>query len=185
MGQYVGLDVSLKETRVHVLDEQGQRVWRGSCASTPEAIEAAIRKHAPQAVRIGLETGPLTTWLWQALTDVGLPMTCLDARKAKAVLNMRINKTDENDAEGLAHLVRSLLGARTQLLGIVTELSNQIRGVMKTFGLVVPKGGGRIFEANVRRLLEGEAAVAGVIVPLLEAWRAVRERTAALDRQLL
>ena len=138
MGQYVGLDVSLKETKVHVLDEQGQRVWRGRCASTPEAIEAVIRKHAPQAVRIGLETGPLTTWLWQALTDVGLPMTCLDARKAKAALNMRTNKTDANDAEGLAHLVRSgwycevrvkgreamlvrsLLGVRTQLLGIVS-----------------------------------------------------------------
>src|SRR3954471_10691140 len=93
----------------------------------------------------------------------------------------------DNDAEGLAHLVRSgwyrevrvksreamlsrsLLGARTQLLGIGTELSNQIRGLMKTFGLVVPKGAGRIFEANVRRLLEGEAAVAAIMLPLLEA----------------
>ena len=159
MGQYVGLDVSLEETKVHVLDEQGKRVWHGTCVSHPAAIEATIRKHAPEAVRIGLETGPLTTWLWQALTDAGLPMVCLDARQAKAALNMRINKTDDNDAEGLAHLVRSgwyrevrvksreamlvrsLLGARTQLLGIVTELSNQIRGLMKTFGLVVPKGG--------------------------------------------
>ena len=86
-------------------------------------------------MRIGLETGPLTTWLWQALTDAGLPMVCLDARQAKAALNMRINKTDDNDAEGLAQLVRSgwyrevrvksreamlvrsLIGARTQLLG--------------------------------------------------------------------
>ena len=162
----------------------------------PTAIEATIRKHAPEAVRIGLETGPLTTWLWQALTEVGLPMVCLDARQAKAALNMRINKTDDNDAEGLAHLVRSgwyrevrvksreamlarsLLGARTQLLGIVTELSNQIRGLMKTFGLVVPKGAGKIFEANVRRLLEGEAAVAAIMLPLLEAWRAVRVRAA-------
>jgi hypothetical protein len=59
MGQYVGLDVSLKETKVHVLDEQGQRVWRGRCASTPEAIEAVIRKHAPQAVRIGLDADDL------------------------------------------------------------------------------------------------------------------------------
>jgi transposase len=203
MGQYVGLDVSLDETKVHVLDEQGRRVWRGSCASTPEAIEVTIRKHAPDAVRIGLETGPLTTWLWQALTDAGLPMVCLDARQAKAALNMRINKTDDNDAEGLAHLVRSgwyrevrvksreamlvrsLLGARTQLLGMVTDLSNQIRGLMKTFGLVVPKGAGKIFEANVRRLLEGEALVAGVVLPLLESWRAVRARAADLDRQLL
>jgi transposase len=203
MGQYVGLDVSLDETKVHVLDEQGRRVWRGSCASTPEAIEVTIRKHVPDAVRIGLETGPLTTWLWQALTDAGLPMVCLDARQAKAALNMRINKTDDNDAEGLAHLVRSgwyrevrvksreamlvrsLLGARTQLLGMVTDLSNQIRGLMKTFGLVVPKGAGKIFEANVRRLLEGEALVAGVVLPLLESWRAVRARAADLDRQLL
>ena len=73
MGQYVGLDVSLEETKVHVLDEQGKRVWRGTCVSHPAAIEATICKHAPDAVRIGLETGPLTTWLWQALTDAGLP----------------------------------------------------------------------------------------------------------------
>ena len=166
-----------------------------SCASTRTAIEAAIRKHAPQAVRIGLETGPLTTWLWQALTDAGLPMVCLDARKAKAALNMGTNKTDANDAEGLAHLVRSgwyrevrvkgreamlvrsLLGARTQLLGIVTELSNQIRGVMKTFGLVVPKGGRRGSSrptcagcSRARRRWPASS------LPLLEAWRAVRAR---------
>ena len=197
MGQYVGLDVSLDETKVHVLDEQGKRV--GACASHPAMIEATIRQHAPEAVRIGLETGPLTTWLWQALTEVGLPMACLDARQAQAALNMKINKTDDNDAEGLAHLVRSgwyrevrvksreamltrsLLGARTQLLGIVTDLSNQI--LLKT--LVVPKGAGKIFEANVRRLLEGEPAVAAIILPLLESWRAVRVRAAELDRQLL
>jgi transposase len=201
MGQYVGLDVSLEVTTVHVLDEQGKRVWHGTCISHPAAIEATIRKHAPEVVRIGLETGPLTTWLWQALTDAGLPMVCLDARQAKAALNMRINKTDDNDAEGLAQLVRSgwyrevrvksreamlvrsLIGARTQLLGIVTELSNQIRGLMKT--LVVPKGAGTVFEANVRRLLEDEAAVAAIVVPLLDSWRAVRTQAADLDRQLL
>jgi transposase len=167
MGQYVGLDVSLETTKVHVLDEQGKRVWRGTCVTHPTAIEATIRKHAPEVVRIGLETGPLTTWLWQALTDVGLPMVCLDARQAKAALNMKINKTDDNDAEGLAQLVRSgwyrevrvksreamlersLLGARTQLLNMVTDLPNQIRGLMKTFGLVVPKGAGTVFETNV------------------------------------
>jgi transposase len=203
MGQYVGLDVSLDETKVHILDEQGKRIWRGACASHPAVIEATIRKHAPDVVRIGLETGPLTTWLWHALTKVGLPMACLDARHAQAALNLKINKTDDNDAEGLAQLVRSgwyrevrvksheamltrsLLGARTQLLEIVTDLSNQIRGLMKTFGLVVPKGAGTIFEANVRRLLEGADAVAAIVLPRLESWRAVRARAAELDRQLL
>ena len=67
MGQYVGLDVSLDETKVHVLDDQGKRVWRGACVSHPAAMEAMIRRHAPEVVRIGLETGPLTTWLWRAI----------------------------------------------------------------------------------------------------------------------
>jgi transposase len=136
MTQYVGLDVSLKETKLHVLDEAGQRVWRGRCATEPAAIAAAVRRYAPTAVRIGLETGPLTTWLWTALTAAGLPMVCLDARHAKKALDMKVNKTDANDAEGLAHLVRAgwyrevrvksrsamlakaLLGARSQLLSM-------------------------------------------------------------------
>lgn len=203
MKQYVGRDVSMEETKLHVLDEEGRRVWRGKCPSEPAAIAAAIRKHAPAAVRVGLETGPLTTWLWNELTADGLPMVCLDARPAKKALDMKVNKTDANDAEGLAHLVRSgwyrvvrvkgreamlakaLAGARSQLLGISTDLSNQIRGVMKTFGLVVPKGKGGAFEKNVRALLAGETAIAAVILPLLEAWRAVRARTAELDRRLI
>lgn len=162
-----------------------------------------IRRRAPEAVRIGLETGPLTTWLWQALTGAGLPMVCLDARQAKAALNMKTNKTDANDAEGLAHLVRSgwsrevrvksrsamlaraLVAARAQLLRIALDLSNQIRGVMKTFGLILPKGAGRVFERHVRERLANEAPLAAIVLPLLEAWRAVRSRATELTRQLV
>jgi transposase len=67
MTQYVGLDVSLKETKLHVFDEAGNRVWRGRCANEPAAIAAAVRRYASTAVRIGLDTGPLTTWFWTAL----------------------------------------------------------------------------------------------------------------------
>ena len=88
-------------------------------------------------------------------------MVCLDARQAQRALDMRANKTDANDADGLAHLVRAgwykevrvksrdamlskaVSAARRQLLDISTNLSNQVRGLMKTFGLVVPKGKGR------------------------------------------
>jgi transposase len=203
MAQFVGLDVSMEATKVHVLDEQGRCLWRGQCPSDPGALERVLQEHAPQAVRVGLETGPLTPWLWTELTKVGRPMVCLDARKAKRVLDMKINKTDANDAEGLAHLVRSgwygevrvkspqamltrsLLSARTHLLGLVTGLSNEIRGLMKTFGLIVPKGGGRVFEANVRRLLDNRPAEAAIILPLLESWRALRGRAAELDRGVL
>ena len=64
--------------------------------------------------------------------------------------------------------LRALIGGRSQLVGIEIELSNHMRGVMKTFGLIVPKGGGRIFETNVRALLAGQEALAAIILPLLE-----------------
>ena len=83
MTQCVGLDVSLKKTNLHVLDDAGNRVWRGRCATEPAAIAAAVRRYAASAVRIGLETGPLTSWLWTALTAEGLLKVCLDARHAK------------------------------------------------------------------------------------------------------
>jgi hypothetical protein len=57
--QYVGLDISMKETKLHVLDDAGKRVWRGCCATEPAAIAAAVRRYAPAAARIGLETVPL------------------------------------------------------------------------------------------------------------------------------
>jgi transposase len=203
MKQYVGLDVSLEETKLHVLDDEGRRVWRGKCKSHPHDIEAALRKHAPEAAKVGIETGPLTNWLWTELTRRDLPMVCLDARQAKRALDMKANKTDANDAEGLAHLVRSgwyrevrvkgrdamlskaLVSARAQLTAMTTDLSNQIRGVMKTFGLVVPKGSGGVFEKNVRTLLDGAEAIAAIVMPLLEVWRTTRQRTAVLDRRVL
>ena len=191
----------MEETKIHVLAEEGCRVWRGKCRSHPDAIEAALRRHASHAVKIGIETGPLTTWLWTELTQRDLPMVCLGARHAKRVLDMNVNKTDDNDAEGLAHIVRSgwyrevrvksreamLLKslAGGQLLATATRLSNQIRGILKTFGLVVPKGKGGIFERNVEALLAGKDDVASIVLPLLRIWRTVREQTAALDRRLI
>jgi transposase len=113
-----------------------------------------------------------------ALTAEGLPAICIDARHAKAALDMAANKTDANDADGLAHLaevgfyrevrvkgfdsmlIRTLITARRQLLKMRLQISNQIRGLMKTFGLVVPKGAGSVFERNVHDLLQGEAKLA-------------------------
>jgi transposase len=89
---YVGLDVSLETTSVCVLDETGAAVWRGKVASTPEALAATIRARAPAAVRIGLESGPLSSWHWHALRQAGLPVVCLDARHARAALSLQLNK---------------------------------------------------------------------------------------------
>jgi transposase len=116
---------------------------------------------------------------------------------------MAPNKTDANDADGLAQLAeigyfkqvrvkafdsmltRALVAARTRLVQITVELSNQIRGLMKTFGLVVPAGRGSVFEKNVRDLLVDEASLARIVLPLLESWRSLRQRAAELSRQLI
>ena len=103
MEQFIGLDVSLKDTFLSVR-EDGQRIWRGKCPSAPKLIAEVIRKRAPNVKRVVFETGPLSVWFYHALTLEGLPTICLDARHAKAALDMARNKTDANDADGLAHL---------------------------------------------------------------------------------
>ncbi|MGH7096437.1 MAG: IS110 family transposase [Stellaceae bacterium] len=107
MPHYVGLDVSLKTTAICVVDEQGRRLWRGVCATDPGAISAWVLKHAGADAKVGVETGSMTPWLVHGLRSAGLDVACLDARHVKAALQMWLNKTDENDAEGLAQVVRT------------------------------------------------------------------------------
>ena len=202
MEQYIGLDVSLKDTSISVRQD-GKRIWRGKCASDPKLLAEVIRKRAPQAKRVVFETGPLSVWFYHALTAEGLPAICIDARHAKAHLDMAPNKTDANDADGLAHLAevgfyrevrvkgfdsmlsRTLVAGRRQLLKMQIQMSNQIRGLLKTFGLVVPKGVGGVFDRNVRALLEDDAALARIILPLLQAWSEMRRQAAELNKQMV
>lgn len=202
MDQYIGLDVSLKDTAISIRQD-GKRVWRGKCPSDPKLLAETIRKHAPRARRVVFETGPLSTWFYHVLTAEGMPAICIEARHAQKVLNETLNKTDANDADGLAQLAeagfykavrikafesmltRTLVNARNQLLSISTLLSNQIRGLMKTFGLIVPKGTGRVFEGHVKELLNSHENLARIILPLLDAWRDIRKRAAELDHQLV
>lgn len=103
MGQFIGIDVSLKESFISVR-QGGQRICRGTCPSDPKLIVEVIRKRAPNAERVVFETGPLSVWFYHALKQEGLPAICIDARHAKAALDMARNKTDANDADGLARL---------------------------------------------------------------------------------
>ena len=202
MEQYVGLDVSLEQTSVRVVDGDGKTLWQGKCASTPEALAATIRAKAPAVVRIGLESGPLSSWHWHELRKAGLPVVCLDARHAKAALALQLNKSDRNDARGLAQivrtgwyrevavksvdnqLVRSLPTTRARLVRMRVDLANQIRGVLKPFGLIAGKGGGQPFAERVRTLVAG-GPLQEVAEALLAAWRAIGEQIAALGRRLV
>ena len=107
MVHYIGLDVSLKQTSICVVGGTGSVVREGVVDSDPGAIAAFVRSKAPDAVRIGLETGPTSTWLWTELKRLGLPVICIDARHAKAVLKMQINKTVTMPPASLASCKRA------------------------------------------------------------------------------
>ncbi len=199
---YVGLDVSLETTSVCVINQSGAVVWRGKCSTEPEAISQVVRAQAPAAVRVGLETGQMSNWLTLQLRRHGLPVVCLDARHAKAALTLQLNKTDANDAHGLAQVVRTgwfrevavksmdaqtlriLLTARAQLVSQRQSLANNIRGLLKTFGFVIARGSNGPFAVRVREVIADNATLAVIVEPLLLAWQAIREQVAALDRQV-
>ena len=180
---YVGLDVSLAETSIAIIDENDKLVWRGCVASTPEAIAKALAKHASRAERIGLEAGQLSAWLYHGLKAMGLPVICIDARHAKATLSLNVNKTDANDALGIARIMRvgwyrevavkghdcqalrALLVARAQIVSQVTTLKNCVRGILKTFGHVLPKKLRAGYIASVRDTVAGNATLELIVMP--------------------
>ncbi|MBV8898234.1 MAG: IS110 family transposase [Acidobacteriaceae bacterium] len=200
MEQFVGLDVSQTLTHLCVLDNNGTPLWQGTCASTSEAIAETIKGRAPHAAKIGLESGPLSTWHWHALNGMGLPVVCLDARHAQSALKMQMNKTDKNDAHGLAqivrmgwyrevgvksmesHAIRAMLGVRAQLVTMRTNTVNQIRGTLKTFGVVMGKGKGRSFEQQVESIARDGGMLGITLRALLAVLRSVSEQLKALDR---
>lgn len=167
MKQYVGLDVSQRETSVCVVDDTGRVLFQGKAKSDPGALKQLLHKRAPYAERIGFETGAMSSWLWHELKRVGLPVVCTDARHAKAALSVRMNKSDENDARGLAELVRvgwyrevkvkstearppARCWSRDRgLLGIRRDLENQVRSMLKEYGLQF----GRSIGSQFRRRL--------------------------------
>lgn len=202
MSQFVGLDISQKNTSVSVVDDTGRQVWRGKVRTEPQAIADVVALCAPEAANIGLETEPLSTWLWHALHELGLPVICMDARHAKAGLAVQINKTDENDALGLAqlvragwyrevkakslrnHLLRGVLGARAQLVSLRIHITTQIRGLLKNLGVFVSVGRRQTFEAATTEAIGDQTALAMLTAPLLAVWRTLTEQIRAYDTPL-
>ena len=106
MDHFAGLDVSVKETSVCIVDDTGKIVREVKVASEPEALLAALKNPAYHFTRIGLEAGPLSQWLFSALAEAELPVVCVETRHMQAVLKAQINKTDRNDARGIAQMIR-------------------------------------------------------------------------------
>jgi len=202
MDEYIGLDVSLEETHICVVDGAGRAQHRLIARTEPDELAQAITEHAPKAKTIILETGGLSSWLQQGLASHGLPAVIVDARQAKKALSARLNKTDVNDAEGLAQLartgwfkqvlakrpetrrIRSIMMARELIVRQRRDVSNQVRGLLRGFGLKLGPVSHLRFEARVYELAETEPALLVALEPLLRVRDVLGVQLAKLDKQL-
>src|SRR3989442_12839072 len=171
MAYFAGLDVSVKETRVCIVDNAGKIMREARVASEPEALLQVLTNTIYRFKLIGLEAGPLSQWLFSALAEAGLPVICVETRHMQAVLKAQINKTDRNDARGIAQMMRAglyrpvhvktirsqklrmLLTHRKLLQSQAIAIENDLRCTLRNFGLQCGMVGKVKFEARIRNVV--------------------------------
>ena len=202
MEYFAGLDVSMKETHVCVVDGEGEVVLETVATTLPEAIAAALAR-ALDCQRVVLETGRMAPTLYHGLAALGVPVICIESRQAHLALkSLATHKTDRNDARGLAqlartgffkpvhvkslpaHAVRALILARKKLVGQRVTLENQIRGLAIVFGLRLPRGLSPAFAEQVIGGSKGVTGLSRAVCGLLAARTAVLAAITAIDRDL-
>jgi transposase len=193
---FAGLDVC-------IVDGTGRIVREVRVASEPEALLGALTNPAWHFKRIGLEAGPLSQWLFNALAEASLPVICVETRHMRAVLKAQINKTDRNDARGIAQMMRAglyrpvhvktlgsqklrmLLTHRKLLQSKAIAIENDLRATLRNFGLKVGVVGAAKFEARIKELVENLPDLALLVEPLLVVRRVLRDQIGILHCRLL
>lgn len=203
MKHYAGLDTSMEETAVCVIDlEEDAVVAELKRASDPEALGKALAPWQATLVKVGLEAGGLTPWLCRELRARGLPAICIETRRMKAYAKASPVKTDRRDAELIAramraglyravhvkseasHRLRLALTGRQTLLRQARQLQGKIRGDLKPFGVKIGKVGSGGFAARVTARLADRPDLWALIEPLLEMRAELLRRVRSYDVQL-
>src|SRR6476661_289307 len=203
MDHFGGLDVSVKETSICIVDDTGRIVKEVKVASEPAALLKVLGNPTYRFKRIGLEAGPLSQWLFSVLAEAELPVICVETRHMHAVLKAQINKTDRNDARGIAQMMRvglyrpvhvktlrsqklrMLLTHRQLLQSKAIAIENDLRATLRNFGLKVGMVGKVKFEARIRELVDNQPDLAVLVEPMLIVRQTLREQIVILHRRLL
>ena len=203
MEHYAGIDVSLKESSVCVVDAAGKLVREVKVASEPEALIQYFAEIGLPMARIGLEAGPLSQWLHTALVAAGRDVVLLETRHVKAALSAMTVKTDRKDARGIAQLLRmgwyrpvhakssvaqdtrALLVGRKLLQGKLLDVELSIRGILRGYGLKVGEVSRGRFEARIQELIAGHATLSTVIGGMLAARTTLWNEFTKLHREML
>jgi transposase len=203
MKYFAGLDVSLEETAICIVDESGRVVKELRAASEPAVLVEALQAIGLPLERIGMEACPLTAWLHDGLRAAGLPAICIETRRSNAVMKAMPNKSDRNDARALAQIMRtgwyrqvhvksrqcrlwrSLLVARRTVLTGMVSTESVVRALLREAGLKVGKVSRSAFAGRVRELAGGAAEVMALVEPLLAVLATMRKQFARLTKQML
>lgn len=203
MKHYVGLDVSMKETFICIVDETGKIINQGKTKTEPELVFQYLKKFELALVKVGIESGSLSHWLVKELRKLCIPAFCIDARKMATLLSVQVNKTDKNDARGIADAMRcgmykevaskshasieigTLMGSRRLLVGQKIQLTNSIRGFLKTYGIRLGTVGDASFSKVVRAKLPKNCEIAQKgIESLLSCFEKIYEELKELNRKV-
>ena len=167
-GDFAGLDVSVNETSVCIVDDRGRIVREAKVASEPEALLPVLTNSGHHFKRIGLEAGPLSQWLFSALAEANLPVICVETRHMRAAFQAQINKTDRNDAprhgaddaggalssgacEDVTQPETAHAADASQAAAVEGHRSrDDLRGTLRNFGLKVGIVGKQKFEARIQ-----------------------------------
>jgi transposase len=168
MKHYIGLDVSMKETFICIVNEKGKVVYEGKEKTDPSLLTYHLKNKNLEIEKLAMESGSLSHYLISEMHKLQMPVICVDARQMSKVLSVKVNKTDRNDARGIAEALRcgyyrevalksqknveinTVLGCRRMLVQQKVSLKNSIRGFLKTYGICVPVKGKRCFLQKVK-----------------------------------
>ena len=203
MKMFAGLDVGGKTTAICIVDEAGKIVWQGMVDTHPDAIAARLKGFQERLVKVGIESGPFTPHLHRSLAGMGFAMVCMDARRAADAIKSRRIKSDKADAWALAemlrtgwftavhvksaesHKIKTLLGARDQLVRVKRSLGNQVRGLLRPFGVRLPsRAGMKKFAEAAHQAVQADRLLQAGIAALLEALASINSQIARLDDEL-
>lgn len=200
---HTALDVSLRSVSICIIDEDGNICFEDKVVSEVDEIVAALKRFSSEIRSVGFEAGTLTQYLSYGLQAAGYEVICLEARQVSAALSAMRNKTDRNDARGIAqilrsgwysrvyvksmesHLTRALLSGRKAVLKKCVDLENEIRGLIRLLGIKLPgtlKHGA--FDDLVRPIIEEHGLMVDSLIPLLDARLMLYQTYLKLDAQV-
>src|SRR5215467_7827314 len=202
MNYYAGIDVSLEDSCICVIDANGKVLQEGKVSSEPTARIAWLGEVGVTLTRIGLEAGPLSQWLYAAMRQARLAVELLETRHVRNALKTMPVKSDRNDARGIAQLMRlgwfrpvhcksipaqetrALLTARKLVQVKLHDVELSLRGILRGFGLKVGPTTPVRFEGRIRELVAGHPSLEAIAQSLLAVRVALRREFDRFEKQV-